>query len=67
MKLLAVIAHGQVSVLRDGDPAFDELDELQVQAGRKSPRGWSGDGVYLRLVAATLFTYAREPGRYGTA
>ena len=62
---LAVIAHGQVAVVRDGDPAFDELDALQVQAGRESPRGWSGEGVYLRLDAATLFTYAREPSAVG--
>jgi hypothetical protein len=64
---LAVIAHGQVALLRDGDPAFDEVDALQVQAGMESPRGWSGDAVYLRLDAQRLFTYAREPARYGTA
>jgi hypothetical protein len=64
---LAVIAHGHVAVLADGDPAFDELDALQVAAGGESPRGWSGDGVFLRLEAVRLFTYAREPARYGTA
>jgi hypothetical protein len=64
---LAVIAHGQVTVIADGAPAFDELDALQVAAGNESPRGWSGDGVYLRLEAETLFTYAREPSRDGTA
>jgi hypothetical protein len=64
---LAVIAHGQVTVIADGEPAFDELDALQVAAGKESPRGWLGDAVYLRLEAGTLFTYAREPSRYGTA
>jgi hypothetical protein len=59
-----VIAHGQVAVVPDGDPAFDELDALQVAAGMKSPREWSGDGVYLGLEAATHFTYARDPTRY---
>ena len=39
----------------------------QVAAGKESPRGWSGDAVYLRLDAQRLFTYAREPERYGTA
>jgi hypothetical protein len=64
---LAVIAHGHVTVIADGEPDFDELDALQLAAGKESPRGWSGDGVYLRLEADTLFTYAREPSRYGTA
>jgi hypothetical protein len=62
---LAVIAHGQIAVVRDGDPAFDELDALQAQAGRESPRGWLGEGVFLRLDAVTLFTYAREPSAIG--
>jgi hypothetical protein len=61
---LAVIAHGEVAVVTDGEPAFEEFDALQVAAGKQSPREWSGDGVYLRLEAATLFTYARDPGRY---
>jgi Pyridoxamine 5'-phosphate oxidase len=64
---LAVIAHGHVTVIADGDPAFGELDALQVAAGKESPTGWSGDAVYLRLAAETLFTYAREPQRFGTA
>jgi hypothetical protein len=64
---LAAIAHGQVAIVPAGDPAFDELDELQVAAGMESPRAWSGDGVYLRLEAATLFTFARDPSRYAGA
>ena len=61
---LAVIAHGQVTIVPAGDGAFDELDALQVASGMESPSGWSGDAVYLRLEAASLFTYAREPARY---
>ena len=57
---LAVVAHGDVAIVPDGDPAFDELDELQVAAGMESPRGWSGDAVYLRLEADRLFSYARD-------
>jgi hypothetical protein len=64
---LAVVAHGAVAIVGAEDPAFDELDELQVAAGRESPRGWSGDGVYLRLEPAKLFTYARDPTRYAGA
>ncbi len=62
---LAVIAHGRVAIVDAADPAFDELDALQVAAGMESPRGWSGDGVYLRLEPAALFTFARDPTRYG--
>jgi Pyridoxamine 5'-phosphate oxidase len=60
---LAVIAHGQVTIVPAADPAFDELDALQVASGGESVRGWSGDGVYLRLEPASLFTYARDPTR----
>jgi hypothetical protein len=64
---LAVVAHGHVAIVAAEDRAFDELDALQVGAGRESVRGWSGDGVYLRLEPASLFTYARDPTRYASA
>ena len=63
---LAVIAHGDVAIIPAGEAAFDELDALQVASGKESVRGWSGDGVYLRLVPTSLFTFARDPTRYGT-
>ena len=56
--VLAVIAHGRVAILDRSDPAFAELDALQVQAGGESPTQWRGDAVFLRLDAARLFTYA---------
>ncbi len=62
---LAVIAHGRATILDAAHPHFAELDALHVQSGGTSPREWSGDGVYLRLEAERMFTYAREPGRYG--
>ena len=55
---LAVIAHGGVVILQRSDPAFDELDALQVQVGNESPTQWQGDAVFLRLDADRLFTYA---------
>jgi Pyridoxamine 5'-phosphate oxidase len=64
---LAVIAHGEVAIVPTGDGAFDELDALQVASGKESVRGWSGDGVYLRLEPDRLFTYARDPARYAGA
>jgi pyridoxamine 5'-phosphate oxidase-like protein len=63
---LALIAHGEVTIVPTGDGAFAELDALQVASGKESVRGWSGDGVYLRLEPERLFTYARDPTRYGT-
>jgi nitroimidazol reductase NimA-like FMN-containing flavoprotein (pyridoxamine 5'-phosphate oxidase superfamily) len=56
---MAVVAHGQVTIVDATDPAFAELDEVQVQSGNESPTEWQGDGVYLRLDADRLFTYAR--------
>jgi hypothetical protein len=61
---LAVIAHGRATILDAAHPDFAELDALQVESGGSSVSEWSGDGVYLRLGAERVFTYAREPGRY---
>jgi hypothetical protein len=55
---LAVIAHGRVVILEQSDPAFGELDALQVKAGNESPTHWQGDAVFLRVDADRLFTYA---------
>jgi Pyridoxamine 5'-phosphate oxidase len=57
---LAVVAHGRVAIIDTTDPAFAELDAVQVQSGNESPTEWQGDAVYLRLDADRLFTYARE-------
>jgi hypothetical protein len=61
---LAVIAHGRATILDATHPDFAELDALQVESGGSSVSEWSGDGVYLRLEAERVFTYAREPERY---
>jgi hypothetical protein len=60
----AVIVHGQMRIIDPDHPDFDELDQIQVAAGRQSPREWSGSPVYLRFEADRLFTYAREPSRF---
>jgi pyridoxamine 5'-phosphate oxidase-like protein len=62
---LAVIAHGHVTIVREGDPEFAEVDARGVAAGNQSPREWAGEGVYLRLRPAVIYTYARDPGRIG--
>jgi hypothetical protein len=56
---VAVVAHGRVAIIDTTDPAFAELDGVQVAAGNESPTEWQGDAVYLRLDADRLFTYAR--------
>jgi Pyridoxamine 5'-phosphate oxidase len=55
---LAVIAHGHATLLDATDPAFAELDALQVECGGESPTQWQGDAVFLRLDADRLFTYS---------
>lgn len=54
---LAVIAHGEASIALDSE--FAALDAAHVAAGGMSVRGWSGEGVFLRLHARRLFTFAR--------
>jgi hypothetical protein len=56
---MAVIAHGHVAIIDTTDPAFAELDAVQVESGNESPTQWQGDAVFLRLDADRLFTYAR--------
>jgi hypothetical protein len=62
---LAVIAHGQATIVDAAHPDFAELDQLQVACGNRSLHDWPGDGVYLRLEPTSLFTFARDPARYG--
>ena len=61
---LAVIAHGQATIISADHPDFAELDAAQVACGNQSVRDWQGHGVYLHLHPARLYTYAREPDRY---
>ncbi|HXO09094.1 MAG TPA: pyridoxamine 5'-phosphate oxidase family protein [Solirubrobacteraceae bacterium] len=60
---LAVIVHGQAAAIPASSPAFDELDAIQTSTGQQSPREWEGDAIYLKITAATMFTYAREGGK----
>jgi hypothetical protein len=63
---LAVIAHGHVNIIDAERPDFAELDATQIQAGNESVNQWHGDGVYLQLKPATLYTYAGNPSDYPT-
>jgi pyridoxamine 5'-phosphate oxidase-like protein len=62
---LAVVAHGHATIIGEDDPRFAELDATQVACGNESVRDWQGTGVYLRIEAASLFTFARYPDRIG--
>jgi Pyridoxamine 5'-phosphate oxidase len=62
----AVIVHGEGAIVREEQPEFDELDAVQVAAGNQSPMQWGGTGVYLRIEAQSLFTFARYPERFAT-
>jgi hypothetical protein len=62
---LAVIVHGRATIIDAAQADFAELDELHVQHTDSSVRDWSGDGVYLRIEPGSLFTFARDPARYG--
>lgn len=64
---MAVIAHGAVEVVTTADEQFHAIDAALVQSGRESPTAWGGHAIYLRLVPATMYTYARYPERFGEA
>jgi hypothetical protein len=61
---LAVVAHGHATILDEDHPGFAELDAIQVESTNVSVRDWQGEGVYLHLQPAKLFTFARDPERY---
>jgi len=61
---VAVIAHGEASIVSEAHDEFEELDEVQLAAGNQSPREWTGTAVYLAVEAKSLFTFARYPDRF---
>lgn len=62
---LAVIAHGRAELLPPEHSEFGNLDALEKEHTGVSVLEW-GDGVYLRIEAEALYTFARhlkkEPG-----
>jgi hypothetical protein len=58
---LAVIVHGEATIVSEEQPEFEELDTVQLAVGNQSPRKWGGTGVYLRIEAQSMFTFARYP------
>lgn len=60
---LAIIAHGRAEVLPEAHADFAPLEAVQRDASGSSVRDW-GEGVYLRIHADTLVTFARYPDQF---
>lgn len=60
---LAIIAHGRGSILSLEHEEFETLEALQRESSGQSVRTW-GEGVYLRMEADVVYTFARYPERY---
>jgi hypothetical protein len=60
----AVIVHGSVDVVADGEP-MDELCAFhRREANGEDVRRWQGTGVYLVVQPETIYTFARYPERF---
>jgi len=58
---LALIAHGQATIILSTHPDFAALEELHRSYNNgKSVSDW-GEGVFLRITPHALYTYARQP------
>lgn len=60
---LAIIAHGSATVVPADHPDFAAVEAMQRAASGQSVRDW-GEGVYLRVEAETIVTFARYPDQF---
>jgi hypothetical protein len=60
---LAIIVHGQATTIAPDHPNFSALEELQRTISGQSVGDW-GEGVYLQIEAAVIYTFARDPADY---
>jgi hypothetical protein len=60
---LAIIVHGNGEVLAQEHPDFGELDGILKEINGRGVLDW-GDGVYIRVLADKLFTFARHPEQF---
>ncbi|MCA1667352.1 MAG: pyridoxamine 5'-phosphate oxidase family protein [Thermomicrobia bacterium] len=60
---LAIIAHGNATLIPTDHADFAALEEMQRVSSGSSVRDW-GEGVYLRVEAETLVTFARYPDQF---
>jgi hypothetical protein len=59
----AVIVHGRGQIVRLADPVFADLEKVQKESTGQTVRDW-GEGVYIRVFADRLYTFARHPERF---
>ena len=57
---IAVIVHGEASVMRPDGADFVALETFQREMSGSSVQDW-GEGVFLYIVPRTIYTYARFP------
>lgn len=60
---LAIIVHGEAAIVRQDDPEFAPVEAIQRASRGTSVREW-GEGVYLRVDAHVIYTYARDVAAY---
>lgn len=60
---LAIIVHGQASLIGEDHQDFATLEEIHRTNGNDSVRDW-GDGAFIRIAADVIYTYARYPEHY---
>ena len=59
---LAIIVHGNGHILKPNHPDFAEIESIQKEVSGNSVQDWGeGVGVYIRVVANALYTFARYP------
>jgi len=56
---VAVIAHGSATIIQVEHPDFSDIEMFQREATDASVQEW-GEGIFLQIQPATLFTYARD-------
>src|SRR5947209_2112443 len=60
---VAVIVHGEASVIRPDDPNFAALEAFQREMSGSSVQEW-GEGVFLQITPRSIYTYVRFPDRH---
>ncbi len=59
----ALIAHGHAELVAPGNADFTQLEDLQHEYTGSRVSAW-GEGIFLRIISHTLYTYVREPERF---
>lgn len=56
---LAIIVHGQARLIRENDALFTELETLLHTMTGERVSNW-GEGVYIQILAETIYTFQRD-------